>query len=290
MKILIIGLLEENSGKTTFASSLISALISEGFDSVGFKPLGNTELWEHPEVLEESRRQKMVITKDSIILYKSSKEKEPINLLNPFGGLLLPVLPEKFNSLNSFNATLYSPNMRMGISRLTSCNNKMKNIHFINEGAINKSTKNIGYEILDLVSILDNLVKVDDNYLFNLISGGAINEIDKCLNYLENRHEAIVIESNSNVASPTINSINSDLVIAVTPGSAIVIDGKRFRKAIELILTNGKPWTVKTQEVIPLTNYIYSIELPLLQDQIEGYSKDSLSYIVNAIKELHNEK
>lgn len=45
MKILVSGLLEENSGKTVLASSLINFLINQGFDAIGFKPLGATELW-----------------------------------------------------------------------------------------------------------------------------------------------------------------------------------------------------------------------------------------------------
>ncbi|AFZ70525.1 putative P-loop ATPase/GTPase [Caldisphaera lagunensis DSM 15908] len=287
MKVLVIGLLEENSGKTIFASSIINALISQGYDSVGFKPLGATELWSHPEALIESKKNKMVVTSDSIMLHKFSREKEPINIINPFGGLLIPVLPEKLRNLNSFSNALYMPNMRLGISRLTLCpSNSLYNTHLINVNAIERSSKSVEYELLDLVSVIENIVKVDDEYILNLISGGALRDIDKCLNYLENRHEIVVIESNSNIASPTPLSTNADVVVIVTPGEAMVVDGNRYKKAIELLNLNGKPWVIKTQEVFQLTNYLFSIELPILEDQFSGYNNDTLNYIIEYIKNI----
>lgn len=291
MKILVTGLLEENSGKTIFASSLINALISQGYDTLGFKPMGATELWSHPEALVESKKNKIVVTSDSIMLYKFSREKEPINIINPFGGLLLPVLPEKLRNFNSFNNALYMPNMRLGISRLTLCpGNSLYNTHLINVNAMERTSKSVEYELLDLVSVIDNIVKVDDEYILNLITGGALGEVDKCLKYLENRHEIIVIESNSNIASPTVLSVNSDIVIVVTPGEAMVVDGNRYRKAIELLNLNGKPWAIKTQEVLQLTNYLFSIELPILEDQFSGYNNEMLNYILEHIKDIKSNR
>ncbi len=291
MKILVTGLLEENSGKTIFASSLINALISQGYDTLGFKPMGATELWSHPEALIESKKNKIVVTSDSIMLYKFSREKEPINIINPFGGLLLPVLPEKLRNFNSFNNALYMPNMRLGISRLTLCpGNSLYNTHLINVNAMERTSKSVEYELLDLVSVIDNIVKVDDEYILNLITGGALGEVDKCLKYLENRHEIIVIESNSNIASPTVLSVNSDIVIVVTPGEAMVVDGNRYRKAIELLNLNGKPWAIKTQEVLQLTNYLFSIELPILEDQFSGYNNEMLNYILEHIKDIKSNR
>ncbi|MFP3144750.1 MAG: hypothetical protein RXQ93_07030 [Caldisphaera sp.] len=287
MKILVSGLLEENSGKTVLASSLINFLINQGFDAIGFKPLGATELWQHPEALSESKKYKMVVTNDSAILYKFSKEKEPINIINPFGGLLVPILPEKLRNLNIFNNALYMPNMRLAISRLTMCpNSSLHNIHLVNMNVMDRISKSVEYELLDLISLLDNIAKVDDEYILNIISGGVSKEIDKCLSYLEGRHEIVVIESNSNVAAPTLLSSIVDIAIVVTPGEAMVIDGNRYRKAIELLTSNGKPWTIKTQEVIQLTNYIFSVELPLLEDQLSVYDYNTLNYLLEYINEI----
>jgi hypothetical protein len=66
----------------------------------------------------------------------------------------------------------------------------------------------------------------------------------------------------------------------------MVIDGNRYRKAIELLTSNGKPWTIKTQEVIQLTNYIFSVELPLLEDQLSVYDYNTLNYLLEYINEI----
>ncbi|MCE4623330.1 MAG: hypothetical protein F7B11_01095 [Caldisphaeraceae archaeon] len=286
MKVLIIGLLEENSGKTTIASSLTSYLNSEGFDAVAFKPIGATEVWLSPFVLKESKKRKMVVTGDSLLLHRASSEKEPINMINPFGGLLVPLILEKFATLNSFKAYQSSVSSRLALSRLTLCRGEVKNLHLINENPLRRTTKNIEYEIYETTTYVENPVKVDENYLVELLSGGATNEIDTCLNYLEERHEIIVIESNSDVASPTRRCLESDAVILASPGFAMIIDGNRFRKAVEFLTSNGKPWVIKSGEVVPLTKHVFSAELPLLYDQMEGYPKESLDQIIEYIKGL----
>ncbi|MEB2792942.1 MAG: hypothetical protein G5Z42_06530 [Caldisphaeraceae archaeon] len=286
MKALIIGLLEENSGKTTIASSLTSYLNSEGFDTVAFKPIGATEVWLSPFVLKESKKRKMVVTGDSLLLHRASSEKEPINIINPFGGLLVPLILEKFATLNSFKAYQSSVSSRLALSRLTLCRGEIKNLHLINEKPLRKTAKSIEYEIYEIVTYAENPVKVDEDYLVELLSGGATNEIDACLSYLEERHEIVVIESNSDVASPTRRCLESDVVILVSPGFAMVIDGNRFRKAVEVLTSNGKPWVIKSEEIAPLTKHIFSVELPLLYDQMEGYPKESLDQIIEYIKGL----
>jgi len=286
LKVLVIGLLEENSGKTTIASSLTSYLNSDGFDAVAFKPIGATEIWTNPLVLKESKKRKMVVTGDSLLLHRASSEKEPINIINPFGGLLVPLILEKFATLNSFKAYQSSVSSRLALSRLTLCRGEVKNLHLINENSLRKTAENIEYEIYEIVTYAENPVKVDEDYLVELLSGGATSEIDACLNYLEERHETVVIESNSDVASPTRKCLESDVVILASPGFAMVIDGSRFRKAVEVLTSNGKPWVIKSGEVVPLTKHVFSVELPLLYDQMEGYPKESLDQIIEYIKGL----
>ena len=286
LKVLVIGLLEENSGKTTIASSLTSYLNGEGFDSTAFKPIGATEIWTNPFVLKESKKRKMVVTSDSLLLHRASSEKEPISIINPFGGLLIPIILEKFATLNSFKAYQSSVSSRLALSRLTLCRENVKNLHLVNENSLRKTTKNMEYEIYEIITYVENPVKVDENYLVELLSGGATSEMDACLNYLEKRHEIVVIESNSDVASPTRRCLESDAVILTSPGLAMVIDGNRFKKAVEILTSNGKPWVIKSEEIVPLTKRVFSIELPLLHDQMEGYPKESLDQIIEYIKGL----
>ncbi|MEM0497442.1 MAG: hypothetical protein QXR22_04520, partial [Acidilobaceae archaeon] len=93
--ILIVGYLESDSGKTVLASSLISALRRVGFNSVGFKPIGATDLWFKPWIVEESKKRRILVTYDSIILERASQSSLEAYIINPIGGLLASIDPSR---------------------------------------------------------------------------------------------------------------------------------------------------------------------------------------------------
>ncbi|MEM1851864.1 MAG: hypothetical protein QXK14_04965, partial [Acidilobaceae archaeon] len=92
LKILVSGLYHMDSGKTVLASSLVSALKKVGFKVMGFKPIGSTDIWSYPKILDEVVRAKAVVTRDGLELYRATGAFNPTTL-NPVGGLSIPIDP-----------------------------------------------------------------------------------------------------------------------------------------------------------------------------------------------------
>jgi len=288
VKVLIVGYLEIESGKTTLAASLITALRREGFDSVGFKPIGATDVWFKPWVVEESRRRKLLVTYDSLVLERASRGNPPAHIINPVGGLLAPIDPSKLDWREGFvDVILDQPHRRLSLLRVTSCPPRgVAVFHVLNQSIMPRVTQSIAQSISELSLALNppptpTTLRDVESFMDN----DAAIVADTCLERLEER-EVVVIESNSDIAAPTYKSLESKLVIAVAPSIAALVDGDRYAKAVHLRSIAGKPWSVRVKEVLALTRAKTVIELPPKSEPMEGYTADELEAIVEEVKSI----
>lgn len=292
MKVLVVGLIGEGSGKTILASSLVSVLKKEGIDAVGFKPVGGTEIWARPEVLYESRKRSTLVTGDALVLERASGRPYPIETYNPIGFHIVPLDPASFNwSVKSLFRVTAGLSSRVALGRVSVClDGKTESLHFVNNDAISKSPARLSSTLMEVASsLVPRPIKVDKSFAERILEGEYVEAADRCLYSLEGRHEVVVIESNSDIASPTYASLSADLVLAVSPGVVAVVDGKRYYKAVSVSSVAGKPWSVTAEEAVALSGIMDYVELPLLQDPEEGYSYNDLYPLVDKIKELGDE-
>lgn len=286
--ILIVGYLESDSGKTVLASSLISALRRAGFNSVGFKPIGATDLWFKPWIVEESKKRRILVTYDSIILERASQSSLEAYIINPIGGLLASIDPSRLEWRDSIvDLHMVNPTRRLALLRVTSCTETRANIaHIINTSIRGKITGYLSQLILDLILYLKpQPVQATIREIEAFMENEAAQIADTCMGLLEDR-EIIVIESNSDIAAPTYKSLDSSIVIAVAPTIAAVIDGDRYSKAVKLRSISGKPWSVRVKEVLALTKTKYTIELQPKIEPLEGYTQEELTPIIEEVKTL----
>ncbi|MDM7275560.1 MAG: hypothetical protein P3X22_005515 [Thermoprotei archaeon] len=288
IKVLVAGYLASESGKTILAASLISALRREGFDSVGFKPVGATELWFKPWILEESRKRRHVVTADSLILEKASRFSVQIHVLNPVAGILAPIDPSKLDWVDSFFDFYHlAPPRRLGLLRLTSClGGNITTIHFINQGIQYKLASPIAQMMGETaLSLNPPPISVSTRDLEHVMDEEAAVIADTCLSHLEDR-EITVIESNSDIAAPTRKSLESKLVIVASHSIAAIVDGERYSKAVNLRSIGGKPWSINSRDVLSLTKAKATINLPPKNEPLEGYRPDELNELIEEIKGL----
>jgi predicted P-loop ATPase/GTPase len=288
VRVLVVGYLEVDSGKTTLAASLVTALRREGFNSVGFKPVGATELWFKPWILEESKRRRLLVTFDGLILEKASRGSLPAHIINPIGGLLAPVDPSKLDWREGFiDVLLAQPHRRLVTLRVTSCTQTGAiSFHAVNQSILSKVADSIAEPLRDLYLALNpppSPVSLGDLEAF-MDSDAAI-VADTCLEKLEER-EVTVVESNSDVAAPTYKSLQSNLVIVVAPSIAAIVDGGRYAKAVNLKSISGKPWSVRVKEVVQLTKAKTLVELPPKNEPMEGYTHDELKAVIEEVKNI----
>ncbi|MGC9112854.1 hypothetical protein [Acidilobus sp.] len=285
MKVLVAGLVPRNSGKTTLAASLTAQLIREGFTVAPSKPVGATDLWGSPDAVAYTRRLHVLATEDGYVLYKASGERLPVEIVNPVGALLVPTPRSKYPSRTAYEASLSQPYSRAALLRITSCVGGSSSVHLVNSAALSRVTRPVEQEVQDIVSYLTPPpVQVNEQVVEGIFMGSANEAADSCIALEERSSDVVVIESNSDVAAPTPASAAPDLVVLVSPGEAYIVDGRRYRSAMEILVMDGKPWVSKASELFELTGYTGRVELPLLEDPREGYGPEVTDPIVEAVK------
>ena len=287
MRVLVSGLLHVGSGKTVLAASLVRALVREGFVAAASKPLGATDLMCHPDVIGKTREARVLLTWDGYVLHRASGERLPVEVVNPVGALLAPVLLSRHGGWSSYEATLSEPFRRAVLVRATACVGESRSVHFINSDALLRTNRYVGEAVEELALYLNPPpVKAGDEAVSGLFSGGGAATADTCLALAESSSDVLIVESNSNVAAPTLRSAYPDIAIVVGYGEAYLIEGERFSRALEALALSGRPWVASSSEVLQLTGSSERLELPLLEDPDEGYPQDMLQPIVERVKGL----
>lgn len=287
MRVLVAGLLHAGSGKTVLAVSLVRALVKEGFVAAASKPLGATDLMCHPDIIARTRETRVILTWDGYVLHKASGERLPVEVVNPIGALLAPVLLSRHGGWSSYETTLSEPYRRAVLVRATACAGESRSVHFVNSDALMRTNRYVGEAIEELALYLNPPpVKAGDEAVSGLFSGGGAATADTCLALAEASSDVLVVESNSNVAAPTLRSAYPDIAVVVGYGEAYLVDGERFSRALEALALSGRPWVASSSEVLMLTGSSERVELPLLEDPDEGYPQDILQPVVERVKGL----
>ncbi len=280
----MVGIYPESSGKTVMASSLVSALRREGFDTVPFKPVGGTDIWQNPLVLGESKKLRVLATGDAISLRRPLGDY-PIELVNPQGMLITPIDPERYQWRVKDLLGVHGLSKRVVLARISFCRDRVYTTHIYNTNASRRAPSRIEATILEVAGLLaPTPVRGSDDTIEAILLGEYAGEADACLQAVESRHDIVIIESNSSVAAPTHLSAKPDLVVAVSPGSAYIVEGERYSKAIDALALGGKPWSVEAWEAVALARAAESIQLPILDDPLEGYSPRDLSPVIDRVK------
>ena len=222
------------------------------------------------------------------MLERASRGNPPAHVINPIGGLLVPVDPSKFDWREGFiDIVLAQPHRRIAILRVTTCTQTgVSNFHFINQNVLSRTTRGLADSISELsITLNPPPTPVSLGELESFMENDVAIVADTCLEKLEDR-EVVVIESNSDIATPTYKSLESNLVIIVTPSIAAIVDGSRYAKAVSLKSIAGKPWSVRVKEVVQLTKAKTIIELPAKIEPMEGYTLEELKIIIEEIKDI----
>jgi len=289
LRILVVGLRPVDSGKTTLASSLVSALRRQGVDAVGFKPIGSTEVWLHPEALRWSGEHGIVVTPDALRLSSSSDNVEPLDVIEPVAALHAPPDPSRWSwSPSAYEAAQADPNRTAALFRVTACQASQRaSIHALVGEVLERASPSIAGPLRDLAAKLSPPpLNVGWSSVESLLGPRALEAADTCLHALSSRHEAVVVESFSDVAAPTPASLAVDAVIAVAPGVAAVVEGRRYARAVAAKAGAGSLTVVTAGEAVHLASPKARVDLPLLEDPEEGYTPSDLEAIIEVVKDI----
>ncbi len=285
MQILVVGFQPLDSGKTRLARGIIKALKSEGYDTTGFKPVAATDIWLNPAALHETKQRRVLVTGDGMSLAEATGDVSP-EAVNPLAVLLAPYDPSQTGWRITDPWPPGGPEARSVLLRLTACRDgRAHTVHAVNMQAVHRAPERVQAEILDAASqLVPPPRRVDRRTLEGVYRGAYSDWADSCLWHMRERFDAVVVESNSDVAAPTPGSMQADLVVAVYPGVAAIVDGDRYRKAVEVLAASGRIQAITAGEAIALAGVTGRIPLPLLGPG-EDYKPWDLEAIVEALKE-----
>ena len=233
MRILVSGLLQFDSGKTTFSLSLISTLKENGINFFPHKPIAAHNAWYSFSTLIRSEELGYLVGNDAL-KYFDEVPKSDVNEINPFAVLLAP--PD-FQKLN-FDVRFYKELMSEGIPVLVRLHDCNRTVHFFLDGFEGIVTESLTEILHHLIKSL-KAVKVSKERIKELIdSSPALTE--NCTQQVFQRYENVIVESYNDALSPNYSSLDVDLLFIITPGKALLIED--FKNVVKLF--TYPPWLI----------------------------------------------
>jgi len=255
MNVLVTGLLPYDSGKTTFAESLIEEARDSGIDTGFCKPISGINGWYQYEFIIKSIESGLLIGEDMFRLHAAAESSDPIEHEGPVVSLLLPPDPEK----TGWSTDAYSfagIQNRISVIRVS---DPEKTKHYCIMPNIEKTVQSLKKYVKKFLSrVKAEPVESEKSEILLLNSRNCA---DRCIEYLRRNHEFFVIESYNNAAAPTVKSLEVDLVAVVTPGKAAVFSGNDYKRDILALSSIKEPWRVVTEEVMSLVKPLAVIDV-----------------------------
>jgi len=271
MKVLIVGLLPFDSGKTSLALSLIAEALSRGIDVGVIKPVTAFSGWYHYSSLVRSIEFRKLIGEDIYRLHVKAESRDPIELESPVVLMHMPPDPERVEWQSSFYTAL---NLNEQIIALRITNPSDTNHYYIptNLGRLTDAMRNLALKLIESLKPAPKEIEEIDSILLNL---GEL--ADECVEFVSSKHEFTIIESYNNASAPTRSSLNADVVLLVAPSKVAIYSGERYRKAVEILL--NPPWLISSEEVASLLKPVKIVETKPTKNESGAWAEGLLDEI-----------
>ncbi|RLF05778.1 MAG: hypothetical protein DRK00_03530 [Thermoprotei archaeon] len=268
MRLLIVGYLETDSGKTSLAISLIRALKARRRIVLAAKPIAGHSAWHQYQTVINSRKLRLLVGEDAYRLATEVNMVDKVQLLNPIDVLIAPMDPARTGGL------VEEP-LNIAIMRVTSCGRELKVDHFICEEVVEKTPRLLAYELREVArSLRPPPKKLSLLEAREVLEREASARADECLALLEKECEDLVIESFNNAAAPTPKSLKADYVLAVTPGRVDLFDGSEYREAVSVIASLGMLTKLTVGEVSRYLKPLHTAWVrPVAEEFEEAYKR-----------------
>ena len=292
MRILVVGLIPYESGKTEFVSGLSSVLEQLGFKTGYFKPVAGHDGWYQYDTLLYSMDKKLLIGHDAYVIAEKLGLLDKLHLISPLDIFTLPVDPVKLG----LNMHVYDDHMsyigkRVVIMRFTRfLDNEAKNyrhVYFVCRDTIDKLNNDLRRVYDELLTSLktseSSFIDTVTSHVEKLLHTPQIYEIiDTYINYL-GEYDPLIIEGYNDVSSPTLGSLNVDYVFVVAPGKALLYSGERYRMAVNLLSYRGYPWMIKSSNVVEVVGKplrTYDIPVKIYGDRLSRVFEEIVEFII----------
>jgi predicted P-loop ATPase/GTPase len=250
--ILVAGLLEYNSGKTSFAKGMINFFEQElSLKTAPFKPLSSNSLFYHyKEIMEHVEKYNQFLSLDIVDLLSCSSSKIDPTIANPVHRLNTQALPYEFfkeGSIKTFyNRYLSSVTLTQRFS-ICDTSNGCNSIFLVNEPIYGNQ------KFWNDLSLTDKIIKQakdvrtykNEQEYFSLNSQFYADATESAFKQIKEKSQIIVIESFNNSAHPAWCIRESNAVVIVGPGSVFIYEPETYFRAIDNYrsINRNKPTT-----------------------------------------------
>ncbi len=268
LRVLIVGLLRYDSGKTSFALELIEAMRELGVSPAVFKPIGAHNAWWQRDTIEYSVELGLLVGHDAYLLAEAAGMLDAIETVSPIDILTAPIDPSRMVSLRSYLDAM------SGLADTA----VMARFSVPGEGATHLLIRdNYSRAILDSQIQVDRIAEAirkkggrvaeaTRSFLLRLLYTPALYEeaIASAYTRLSERSPVIIIESFSNAAYPSPTALAGEgYVAAVAPGKITVYSMERYRRAAMFLENIASPLYLETHRVVeiagtPIATYDWS--------------------------------
>ncbi len=252
MKVLIVGLLPFDSGKTSLALSLIAEALDRGIDIGVVKPITAFSGWYQYSSVQRSMKFGKLVGEDIYRLHSHARSEDPIELESPVVLMHMPPDPDRVDWQSSFYTAL-NLNEQIITLRITDPNGTNHYYLPANLGRLTGVMRDLALKLIESLKPAPKEIHDVDDILLNL---GKF--ADGSVELISSNHEITIVESYNNASAPTQSSLKADIVLMVAPSKVAIYNGERYRKAVELLLK--PPWLISSEEVASLLKPIKTIE------------------------------
>lgn len=270
LKILVVGLLRYDSGKTSIARSLVLEAKDRGFNVGVVKPVSGFDAWSQYKYVLKSMEYGKLIGEDLYILHSVADSRNPIEIEGPIVMLLAPPDPSSYSwRISLYIAATTSTLDQVVVARITTCRDDVvETHHYMVEENIERTSRILRERLVELIEKLRPRPEpIEKNMLEKRLFLEEILEgVDKCVERVIDSHEITIIESYNDAAAPTQFSAKADVVIAVAPGKIALYPGEKYWKAISLVGEIKNPLATTTSDVLGLVKPFKTIDTEPLID------------------------
>ncbi len=271
-RILVTGLLPHDSGKTWASAIFLHALRSNNINAAYVKPIGATELWRDYKYYMESLKRGVIVSGDALKIASIAKDLgNIIEIVNPAGFYTIPLDPQNYRwKVRDYLDDSQIVSNVIFIGRLTNCKySKPESVHILVKDNLLNTTPVLRQFIRQtLEHIRPQPVVISRGELVPILVDEAPVAADTCIDFLEKKYEALVIESYNNVSTPTMGSLNATIVAVVAPGRINLYRGEDYRRAINFFSPWRKTGSLLVGDIVKLIKPIHSIETLPVKDPL----------------------
>lgn len=292
MKILVVGLIPYDAGKTEFVLNLVNALKKYGYRPSYFKPVAGHDAWYQYDALLYTLNSGLLIGHDAYIVAEKLDMLDKLHLISPLDILTFPVDPVRLHlSMPSYMEHMSYIGKRTVLVRFTyfyGDRGQYKNIYYICRDTLNKINNNLGIVFKELLERIRNersfFIETTSIHIEKLLNNPKIYEVIDRYRVLLEENNYLIIEGYNDVSSPTIGSLDVDYVFVVAPSKALLYKGDRYRMAVELLSYRGYPWTIKSSNVIEVAGKplkTYDIPVKIFRDKLEKLFEEIVEFLTH---------